>query len=39
MFLHAHRLEMPHPLTGEPLVLEAPLPKECVELLRKLGAA
>ena len=39
MFLHAHRLEMPHPLTGEPLVLEAPLPRECADLLRKLEAA
>ncbi len=39
MFLHAHRLEMPHPLTGEPMVLEAPLPKECLALLRKLEAA
>lgn len=38
MFLHAYRLEMPHPLTGEPMVLEAPLPKECADLLRKLEA-
>jgi hypothetical protein len=30
---------MPHPLTGEPMVLEAPLPKECLALLRKLEAA
>lgn len=36
MFLHAARLEIPHPLTGEPLVLEAPLPPECVQILKTL---
>jgi len=33
MFLHAVRLEIPHPLTGEPLVLEAPLPAACMDIL------
>lgn len=26
--LHAHRLELPHPATGDPLLLEAPLPRD-----------
>ncbi|MCY3001983.1 MAG: RluA family pseudouridine synthase [Planctomycetota bacterium] len=30
--LHAHALELPHPITGEPLVVEAPLPPDLVEL-------
>ncbi|MEI7706455.1 MAG: RluA family pseudouridine synthase [Deltaproteobacteria bacterium] len=33
MFLHAWRLEIPHPVTGAPLRLEAPLPPELVEVL------
>jgi 23S rRNA pseudouridine955/2504/2580 synthase len=33
MFLHAWRLEIPHPATGAPLRLEAPLPPELVEVL------
>jgi 23S rRNA pseudouridine1911/1915/1917 synthase len=36
--LHAARLELPHPVTGKPLVAEAPLPADLVELLRALGA-
>lgn len=36
MFLHAHRLTLPHPLTGATLELEAPLPKACVQLLQQL---
>jgi len=36
MFLHAHRLEIPHPVTGEPLVLEAPLPPACQAVLDSL---
>ncbi len=36
MFLHAHRLEMPHPLTKEPMILEAPLPKACQQILGQL---
>jgi len=33
MFLHAWKLEIPHPVTGEPLRLESPLPPELVEVL------
>jgi 23S rRNA pseudouridine955/2504/2580 synthase len=33
MFLHAWRLEIPHPVTGAPLRLEAPLPRELVDVL------
>jgi 23S rRNA pseudouridine955/2504/2580 synthase len=33
MFLHAWKLEVPHPVTGAPLRLEAPLPAELVEVL------
>jgi 23S rRNA pseudouridine955/2504/2580 synthase len=33
MFLHAWRLEVPHPVTGAPLRLEAPLPPELLEVL------
>lgn len=36
MFLHAHRLSFAHPLTGEKLTLEAPLPVECQRLLDTL---
>lgn len=36
MFLHAVRLEIPHPITGELLVLEAPLPEACVKVLKIL---
>lgn len=36
MFLHAGRLEIPHPLSGELLVLEAPLPPACVDILHYL---
>ena len=36
MFLHAAQLEIPHPLTGELLTLEAPLPSACVNLLHDL---
>ena len=37
MFLHAGSLEIPHPVTGELLRLEAPLPPDCEALLRRLG--
>jgi 23S rRNA pseudouridine955/2504/2580 synthase len=37
MFLHAWRLELPHPTTGSPLRLEAPLPEELVEVLSRLN--
>ncbi|MCX7893963.1 MAG: RluA family pseudouridine synthase, partial [Burkholderiales bacterium] len=33
MFLHAARLELAHPATGERLVLEAPLPRELADFL------
>ncbi len=37
MFLHAERLEMAHPLTGKPLCLEAPLPRDLDAFLDGLG--
>jgi 23S rRNA pseudouridine955/2504/2580 synthase len=37
MFLHAWRLELPHPTTGAPLRLEAPLPEELIEVLSRLN--
>lgn len=36
MFLHAGSLDIPHPLSGEPLSLRAPLPPECMAILRYL---
>src|SRR5690606_4436634 len=36
MFLHACQLDIPHPLTGEPLHLLAPLPEACARLLKTL---
>jgi 23S rRNA-/tRNA-specific pseudouridylate synthase len=39
--LHAHRLELSHPRTGEPLCLESPLPEDlsrAVAELERLGA-
>lgn len=36
MFLHAAQLEIPHPLTGQTLLLEAPLPSACVDILHYL---
>ena len=36
MFLHAHSLTLPHPLTGETLALTAPLPEACTRLLNQL---
>ncbi|WP_413817038.1 RluA family pseudouridine synthase [Pusillimonas sp.] len=33
MFLHAHRLEIPHPLTGDMLRLQADLPDACRGIL------
>jgi 23S rRNA pseudouridine1911/1915/1917 synthase len=35
-FLHAARLEFPHPITGKPVELEAPLPAELQEFLVRL---
>ena len=37
MFLHAWRLSLPHPVTGERLALEAPLPAELREALKALN--
>lgn len=36
MFLHAHQLTVPHPLTGEILKLTAELPAACRKLLQQL---
>ena len=33
--LHAHRLELAHPVTGEPLILMAPLPEDMKNILQK----
>ncbi len=38
-FLHAAKLAFTHPVTGKPLELEAPLPGELVEFLRRLESA
>ncbi|HTP50625.1 MAG TPA: RluA family pseudouridine synthase [Anaeromyxobacteraceae bacterium] len=35
MFLHAFRLSIPHPSTGAPLSLVAPLPEELLEVLSR----
>jgi 23S rRNA pseudouridine955/2504/2580 synthase len=39
MFLHAWKLQVPHPITGAPLRLEAPLPPELVEVLGRANLA
>jgi 23S rRNA pseudouridine955/2504/2580 synthase len=39
MFLHAWKLELPHPLTGHKLALAAPLPPELLEVLRAMNLA
>jgi 23S rRNA pseudouridine955/2504/2580 synthase len=36
MFLHSGRLEFNHPVTGQPLVLEAALPAACQTILERL---
>lgn len=36
MFLHACRLEIPHPITGEPLAFTARLPPACQHILEHL---
>ncbi len=36
MFLHAHRLRVAHPLTGEALQFDAPLPAECRSFIDQL---
>jgi 23S rRNA pseudouridine955/2504/2580 synthase len=37
MFLHAQRMTFAHPSSGEPMMLEAPLPAELEQFLAKLG--
>jgi tRNA pseudouridine65 synthase len=37
MLLHAHELTLPHPITGEPLRIHAPLDAELERLLAALG--
>lgn len=39
MFLHAHRVIVAHPVSGAPLVLEAPLPGDLEGFLDRLDAA
>jgi 23S rRNA pseudouridine955/2504/2580 synthase len=39
MFLHAWKLALPHPVTGERLALTAPLPPELLEVLKALNLA
>ena len=36
MFLHAYRLRITHPMTGESVDIEATLPKPCVDFLQSL---
>ncbi|KAF1030378.1 MAG: Ribosomal large subunit pseudouridine synthase C [Burkholderia plantarii] len=37
MFLHAYRLRLTHPLSGEPLQFDAPLPDECRRFIDQLN--
>ena len=39
MFLHAAAMGLPHPLSGEKLHLDAPLPPELARFLNKLGTS
>jgi len=39
MFLHAWKLELPHPVTGARLALVAPLPEELREVLKAMNLA
>jgi 23S rRNA pseudouridine955/2504/2580 synthase len=39
MFLHAHQITFSHPETARPVTLKAPLPGECVRLLKALEQA
>jgi len=39
MFLHAWKLDMPHPMTGDRLELEAPVPVICTRILERLEQA
>ncbi len=37
MFLHAWKLQLPHPVTGAALALEAPIPEELLAVLSRLN--
>jgi len=37
MFLHARRIEFAHPMTGQPMVIEAPLAEELSGVLERMG--
>jgi 23S rRNA pseudouridine955/2504/2580 synthase len=39
MFLHAWKLELPHPVSGQKLALAAPLPPELLEVLKAMNLA
>jgi 23S rRNA pseudouridine955/2504/2580 synthase len=36
MFLHARELTFDHPASGERIMLDAPLPDDCAQLLERL---
>jgi 23S rRNA pseudouridine955/2504/2580 synthase len=37
MFLHAYRLKLTHPATGDTLQFEAPLPADCKRFIAQLA--
>jgi 23S rRNA pseudouridine955/2504/2580 synthase len=39
MFLHAMQIRFAHPIGGEPMDLQSPLPRECEDFLRELARA
>jgi len=39
MFLHAYATRFLHPVGGQPIALEAPLPDDCADFLKGLHAA
>jgi 23S rRNA pseudouridine955/2504/2580 synthase len=39
MFLHAYRLGLRHPISGQPMVLESPLPEDLAPFVAALGPA
>ena len=38
MFLHAAKLSLPHPINGEKIALEAPLPAELSKFVARIEA-
>ena len=38
MFLHAHRMRFEHPLTGETVTVESPLPADLARFVARLDA-